>query len=241
MFNLVPYLGTDTKGGFGVGDNFRDVDTIHGVLKGAVGAASFSCNGLQNSYMTKTWLLMMLTASSDLKAFYLPDSDSQIFANLMNPSTKQPYMVRGKTEAVEAEFDPVKNGNKLEVRNGQQFSIRDINLGFEAGELFKVLTVVMKVKITALPSSGQTEPLITLHSKKTFTLTVSSTGALTLSNGASNNFATGYTVTVGSFHYIQVSIARFDISNYDSAWMVSLDKRGTETGGTMTCKYHTVL
>ena len=205
-------------------------------MKGVVGAASFSCVALENQHMTKTWLLMMLTASSDLKAFYLPDSDSHIFANLMNPTTKQPYMVRGKVDTAEGAFDPVKNGNKLEVRNGQQFSISDINLGFEATEIFRIVTVVMKIKIIALPSSGQTEPLITLHSRKTFTLKVSNTGALTLSNGASNNFATGLTITTGSFHYVKVSIARYDISNYDSTWSVALDTKVSEAGGTMTCK-----
>ena len=223
-------------GGYGVGDNWRDIWTVLGAFKGTVALTSYSCNSLERSYMTKTYLLMMLTAAADLKAFYLIDRDSQTFANLISATKKQPYLVRGKDKSVEAAFDPVKNGNKFEVRSGKQYTIGDVNLHFQTTERFRIVTIAMKVKIISLPPSGKEEPLVTLRSRKTFSLVVSSSGALTLKNGASNSFSTGLTITAGSFHYLKVAIARFDISNYDSAWSIALDTRDSEVGGTMTCK-----
>ena len=233
---MTPQSWTGSTVGFSVGGKYSGTTNINESFGGIVAIASASCNSIGHSYMEKTWLILMLTASSELKAFYLVDSDSQTFANVISDTTKQPYMIRGKQRTVEAGFDPVKNGNKLEVRNGQQFTILDIDLGFDVKELFRVMTVVIKLKVIALPAAGQTEPLLTLHSKKTFVLTISDTGALVLKNGASNEFTTGLTLNTGSYHYLQVSLGRFDYPSYDSAWSVALDTKGSEVGGAMTCK-----
>ena len=210
--------------------------TIWQSVKGTVSTASASCNTLGFNYLSKTWLLMMLTMRSHLKAYYLVDEDKQFFANLIDPSTKQPYLYRGSDETVE-EADPVKNGNRLEVRSGTKYSIGDVRLEILSTELIKVVTFVVRLKILALPPAGKKEPLVSLISRKSFSLMIDHAGVLSLTDcGGSSTFSTTLSLTLNNFHYVKVAIGRFDIPNYDSAWSVAVDTKASEQGGTMTCK-----
>jgi hypothetical protein len=181
--------------------------------------------------------LVLNTQEGVGRALYLPDHDADLHGNVFE-SSKEPFMAKGAAPDDPA-FDPTNPG--LSITNGKYFVINGLDLEYSPTDEIFIFSVYLKIRIFALPSSSETEPLLTLKSDKQIQLRLKDTGFLELYGSATESYDYTQTALVadGNWNHIVVTIGKLEISpsNFEDYWMVEVQGHpsGSE-GSAITCK-----
>ena len=118
-------------------------------------------------YRLKMSRLLSSSQKGRLLGAYFLDFESQVFANLVEPS-KGPLMYKGLDESIEAskdpEYDAIENGHM--TYNGRHYNIEPIDMKMRSDEEIFITSVYVKFKIHQFASFPGNGNLFSIYSDR---------------------------------------------------------------------------
>jgi len=170
------------------------------------------------------------------KALYVPDKDSDHYANLFE-SNKLPLMRKGA--APNNPIEDLVNGG-IQITDGKFFSISSSFIDYSNSGIVG-LSFYLKIRLYSLPSSGEIEPILTINGERRIQLRIKDDGLLQIFGTGSEKF--DYTgpalVADGTWYHLVFSFSRISLTptNLENYWMIEVHNHATPAqGGSFTCK-----
>ena len=184
-------------------------------------------------YRTNMYRLVIASQKGRLLGVYLPDYESQVFANLVETS-KEPLMYKGLDASTETsrdpEYDATENGHL--TYNGRRYTINPVDMGLRADEEIYITSVYIKFKIINFTTAGN-GALIRFYSDKNLVLRVGATGNFQFfgSGGIFKNYQNP--IVEGVWYHVVVSLARVDLQprTLNSYMMIEIFNDGNLANG----------
>jgi hypothetical protein len=183
-------------------------------------------------YKDKMYRLVIASQKGRLRAVYLLDKESQVFANLIEPS-KRPLLYKGIDELADVtdpEYDGIKGGHL--TRDGKRFSLGPIDMKLRPDEKIFMTSVYMRFRIFNYPSTGSAA-LIRFVSDHTLVVKVGGVGDLQFFG--SGGIITGYSATLSTnvWYDMVVTLARVDLEprTLGSYMMIEINADGNLADG----------